>query len=71
MQSPTRWNFTVRLPRDVQRKLKVYGADKGLDLQQIGEEMVALWAKEKGVALPSLGEDKSDGVSDHSGVVVR
>jgi hypothetical protein len=56
MEDASRWNFTVRLPRAVQRKLKVWGYENGIELQEMGEEMLQEWAKKRGVKLPPFSE---------------
>jgi|GEM_PF-5949925 len=55
-RNASRWNFTVRLPRAVQRALKLYAVEHDTDLQEIGEEAITLWAAQKGTTLPSLSK---------------
>lgn len=54
----TPWNFTVQLPRPVQRKLKVYCAENDVEIRDIGIRALELWAAEAKVELPPLEESE-------------
>jgi hypothetical protein len=69
MDDMTRWNFTVRLSRAVQRKLKVYAVENGIELQDIGEQALRLWAEKNQVALPPLHASEPE--QEPRAVVVR
>jgi hypothetical protein len=69
MEDMSRWMFTVRLPRAAQRRIKAWAGENGVDIQQIGEEALQLWADKHRVVLPPLRAAEPD--EDGARVVVN